>query len=298
MVARLPTVSVRVLEDVAGFGLNDADTLPGKPEADKLTVPVNPFDGAMVMLDLPFVPREMLKVEGEAERLKFGPEVTVKEIVVVLVRFAQTPLIITVNVPSAAVALAVRVSVLLPAVPAGLKEAVTPLGRLEADKLTVPLKPLSGLMLMVLVAVFPWTALKLFGEAVKVKVPAGLTVRASEVCRVKLPNVPVIFMLAVPIVAVEEAVNVKALVPVVLVGLKEAVTPFGKPEADKPTAPLNPFCGVRVIVVDPLVPCTRVKPAGAAESVKFCVETGQLFTRLVALTVPIPVAKSQPVLVP
>ena len=181
VLARLPTVSVRVLEDVAGFGLNDADTLFGSPEADKLTVPAKPFDGAMVMLDLPFVPREMLKAEGEAERLKFGPGVTVKEIVVVLVKLAQTPLTVTVNVPSAAVALAVRVSVLLLTVPAGLKEAVTPLGRPEADKLTVPLKPLSGLMLMVLVAVFPWTALKLFGEAVKVKVPAGLTVRASEV---------------------------------------------------------------------------------------------------------------------
>lgn len=179
--ARLPTASVRVLEDVAGFGLSDADTLFGSPEADRLTVPVNPFDGAMAMLELPFLPREMLKVEGEAERLKFGPEVTVKEIVVVLVRLAQTPLMVTVNVPSAAVALAVRVSVLLLAVPAGLKEAATPLGRPEADKLTAPLKPLIGLMLIVLAAVFPWTTLKLPGEAVSVKLPGGLTVRVSEV---------------------------------------------------------------------------------------------------------------------
>lgn len=179
--ARLPTVSVRVLEDVAGFGLNDADTLPGKPEADNLTLPVKPFGGAMVMVDLPFVPREMLRVEGEAERLKSGPEVSVREIVVVPVRLAQTPLIVTVNVPSAAVALALRVSVLLLAVPAGLKDAVTPLGRPKADKLTTPLKPLSGLMLMALVAVFPWTTLKLLGEAVSVKLPAGLTVRVSVV---------------------------------------------------------------------------------------------------------------------
>jgi hypothetical protein len=179
--ARLPTVRVRVLEDVAGFGLNDADTLFGSPEADRLTVPMNPFDGAMVTVDLPFVPRAMLRVEGEAERPKFGPEVTVKEIVVVLVRLAQTPLIVTVNVPSAAVALAVRVSVLLLAVLAGLKDAVTPLGRPEADKLTMPLKPLSGLMLMALVAVFPWTTLKLLGEAASANVPIGLTDRVSVV---------------------------------------------------------------------------------------------------------------------
>ena len=179
--ARPPTVSVRVLEDAAGFGLNDADTLPGKPEADKLTLPANPFVGAMVMLDLPLVPRTTLKVEGEAERLKFGPEVTVKEIVVVLVRLAQTPLMVTVNVPSAAVALALSVSVLLPVVLAGLKDAVTPLGRPEADKLTVPLKPLSGLTLIALVAVFPWTTFKLPGEALSAKVPVGLTVRVSVV---------------------------------------------------------------------------------------------------------------------
>ena len=109
---------------------------------------------------------------------------------------------------------------------------------------------------------------------------------------------PVIVIVAVPIAAVEEAVSVKVLELMALVELKEAITPFGKPEADKPTEPLKPFCGAMVIVVDPLVPCMRVKLAGAAESVKFCAETGQLPTRLAALTVPIPVAKSQPVLVP
>ena len=37
---------------------------------------------------------------------------------------------------------------------------------------------------------------------------------------------------------------------------------------------------------------------GEAESEKFGPEAGQLFTRLAALTLPIPVAKSQPVVVP
>jgi hypothetical protein len=110
--------------------------------------------------------------------------------------------------------------------------------------------------------------------------------------------VPVIVIVAVPIAAVEEALTVKVLELVALGELKVAMTPFGKPEADKPTLPLNPFCGVMVIVVDPLVPCVRVKLAGAAESVKFCAETGQLLTKFAALTVPIPVAKSQPVPVP
>ena len=181
MFARLPTVSVKVLEELVEFGLNDADTPTGKPEADKLTLPANPFDGAMVMVDLPFVPRAMLKAAGEADRPKFGPEVMLREIVVVLVRLAHTPLMVSVNVPIAAVALALRVSVLLLAVPGGLKDAATPLGRPEADKLTMPLNPLSGLMLMTLVAVFPWTTLKLPGEAISAKVPVGLTVRVSVV---------------------------------------------------------------------------------------------------------------------
>ena len=34
-------------------------------------------------------------------------------------------------------------------------------------------------------------------------------------------------------------------------GLKEAVTPPGKPEAVKMTLPLKPFCGVTVIVLEP-----------------------------------------------
>jgi len=46
----------------------------------------------------------------------------------------------------------------------------------------------------------------------------------------------------------------KTFVPVVLVGLKEALTPLGKPEADKLTLPVKPFCGVTVTVLVPLPP--------------------------------------------
>ena len=50
-------------------------------------------------------------------------------------------MIVTVDVPVAAVALAVSVRELVVVAEAGLKDAVTPLGRPDADKLTVPLKP-------------------------------------------------------------------------------------------------------------------------------------------------------------
>jgi hypothetical protein len=54
--------------------------------------------------------------------------------------------------------------------------------------------------------------------------------------------------------AVRLAVSVNALVVVVLPGLKEAVTPLGKPDADKVTFPVKLFSGVMVIVLVPLVP--------------------------------------------
>ena len=72
---------------------------------------------------------------------------------------------------------------------------------------------------------------------------------------------------AVPVVAVLLAVNVSVLVPVVLVGLKDAVTPLGRPEADKLTLPVKPLVGLIVIVLVPLPPCVTVTLVGAAESV-------------------------------
>jgi hypothetical protein len=71
----------------------------------------------------------------------------------------------------------------------------------------------------------------------------------------------------VPVAAVLPAVSVNVLVLAVLLGLKDAVTPPGKPDADKLTLPLKPFCGVTVMVLVPLVPCVIVKLLGDAESV-------------------------------
>jgi hypothetical protein len=55
-----------------------------------------------------------------------------------------------------------------------------------------------------------------------------------------------------------------------------------------------------VMVVEPAAPCKKVKLVGDAERVKLLCDAngGQLFTKLAALTVPMPVAKSQPMVVP
>ena len=119
---------------------------------------------------------------------------------------------------------------------------------------------------------------------------------------VKAPDVdvPVIVTVAVPAVAVLLAVSVNVLVLAVLLGLKDAVTPLGRPDADKLTPSLKPFCEVTAIVLVPLVPCVMLRLLGDAERVKLGLgpEVGQLFTKFMALMLPIPVAKSQPVVVP
>jgi hypothetical protein len=126
----------------------------------------------------------------------------------------------------------------------------------------------------------------------------GFTVREILVAFVKLPDEPVMVTLNAPMAAVALAVNVNVLAVVAGFALKDAVTPLGRPDADKLTLPLKPFCGVTVIVLVPAVPCVIVKLLGDAERAKCGVEAGQLFTKLVALTLPIPVAKSHPVVVP
>jgi len=64
----------------------------------------------------------------------------------------------------------------------------------------------------------------------------------------------VIVAVAVPVAAVLLAVNVRVLVVVVLPGLNAAVTPLGKPEAERLTLLLKPLCGVTVMVLVPFAP--------------------------------------------
>ena len=71
----------------------------------------------------------------------------------------------------------------------------------------------------------------------------------------------------VPVVAVLLAVNVSVLVVAVLLGLNDAVTPLGRPDADKLTLLLKPFCGLTVMVLAALVPCTIVILFGDADRV-------------------------------
>jgi len=107
----------------------------------------------------------------------------------------------------------------------------------------------------------------LLGEADNVKLGAAFTVSETLVVAVRLPDVPVIVIVAGPVVAVLDAVNVKALLLVAGLGANTAVTPLGKVDVVNVTLPLNPFCGVMLIVLEPLVPCVTATLAGDAERV-------------------------------
>jgi hypothetical protein len=78
-------------------------------------------------------------------------------------------------------------------------------------------------------------------------------------------------MVVGPEVAELLAVNVSALVLVVVAGLNAAVTPLGNPEAVRATLPVNPPLGLTVIVAgELLLPCVTLNDPGAADKLKFC----------------------------
>ena len=72
----------------------------------------------------------------------------------------------------------------------------------------------------------------------------------------------------VPAVAILLAASVSVLVPVVLVGLKVAVTPLGRPEAIRATFPAKLFRFATEMVLVPLRPFVTVRLVGEAERLK------------------------------
>jgi len=111
----------------------------------------------------------------------------------------ELPVIVTVEVPAAAVLLAVSVKELVVVADAGLKDAVTPLGEPDADKLTLPLNPLRGATVIVLEPLDPWTTVRLPGDAERLKsgaAAAGVKVavdRYAPLPLVEPPGLPVAY---------------------------------------------------------------------------------------------------------
>ena len=90
----------------------------------------------------------------------------------------EVPVMVTVEVPAAAVLLAVSVNTLL------ANEAVTPLGMPVADSAALPVNPFSGVVVIVLEPLAPCATVRLLGDADRLKFGAGaaaLTVRLTVV---------------------------------------------------------------------------------------------------------------------
>lgn len=195
-------------------------------------------------------------------------ELIVRLMVVVWLSVPEVPVTVTVDVPVVAVLLAVKVRTLVEVAGLVPKLAVTPLGRPEAESVTEPVKPFDGLTVIVLLPFVPCFTVRLAGEAEREKFgcAGAFTVRLMAVVWLVVPEVPVTVTVAVPVVAVLLAVKVSTLVEVVGFVPKLAVTPDGRPEAERLTDPVNPLMGVTVIVLLPLVPCVMLSEDGDAES--------------------------------
>lgn len=180
----------------------------------------------------------------------------------------EVPVTVRVAVPAVAEALAVRVRMLFPDVLAGLNDAVTPLGRPDTARFTLFEKPFDGPTTRLVMAVPPCCKPTLAEYALRVKFGTTIT-RLMGAVWIRAPDEPVMVTVVVPAATVDAALKVTELVPVVLAGLNEAVTPLGKPEAVSVTVLEKPLCGVMVSVLVPLVPGITLTPAGEAERVKF-----------------------------
>jgi hypothetical protein len=159
--AELLAVKVRMLLLVVGFGFQRAVTPFGSPETERVTLPVNPYSGVTVTEVEPDIPWPRFILDG-AESVKVGaytPSVSV----VVAIRLPEVPVIVSVLVPTSALLLDVRVSVLARVVGLGEKLAVTPLGKPDTEKFTLPVNPYSGLTEMVAVLDVPWPRIRLPG---------------------------------------------------------------------------------------------------------------------------------------
>ena len=175
----LPTTALELAETirdavcVTGLGKNEAVTPLGSPVIARLTLSSKPYIGMTYTYcgcaDVPW-PTVIVPSLCSVNRGTNTPRVTV----VVRVMLPDVPVIVNVALPRAAVELAERVRLESCDCVAGFgaKEAVTPLGRPEMDKVTLPVKPNCGLTPMPRVSDLPWPIFTLAG-AFRVKVGAA-----------------------------------------------------------------------------------------------------------------------------
>ena len=163
--ADVPTVRVSV--DVPDPGaamvvlLKLKVTPEGWPEADKPMAELKDPEMAVVMVDVPLLPRATETAVGDAEMVKFAGPTTVRLSVVVRVMPPPIPVMVIGYVPVAVFDATVRVTPEEPdpgaAIDVGLKPAVTPEGWPDADSAIAELKPPEMVAATADEPLLPWT---------------------------------------------------------------------------------------------------------------------------------------------
>jgi hypothetical protein len=239
MAAETPAASVSFTPELAGPIV--AVTPIGNPAAVRVTAPVKPFTAVIVTMLLADIPRGTLRLAGATPSVKPGAPFTVKLSATETDVVPSVPVTVTAAVPVVAAGAAVNVTVLVVAVVAGLNAAVTPLGSPATLSVTLPLNPLLGVTAMVSVALAPCVTLIVEAEAFIEKFAVGVTVKVMPTLETRLPAVPVTVTLAAPTAALPLATKLNVLAVAVPAGLKDAVTPLGRPETVRFTVLLNPL---------------------------------------------------------
>lgn len=195
-VAEQPTLMVIVEAPEIGLEPNPTVTPLGNPDAVTATEPVNPFCGVSVRVTVPEPHWGMVIAGGDTESAKLAGvvELTVSAMLVAAVRFPDVPVMVTLASPAVAVALAVNLSTLEPVVGLVANAAVTPLGKPEATRVTLPVNPPASITMIVSVALLPSVTARVAAEDDSVKVGGGgvvpVTVRTKVVDSTSVPEIP------------------------------------------------------------------------------------------------------------
>jgi hypothetical protein len=225
--------------------------------AARATLPVKPFNGDTVIVELPEVLTTTVTVVGVAEIVKSGAGVTVKATVAECDNDPLVPVTVTVTDP---VLVKVQERVEVPAPPVTLV-GVRVQAVLSEVRATLPVKLLRGAIVIVEVPAVFTTTLTVLGLAVIVKSGGLFTVYATVAEWESEPLVPVTVTVTGPAeVKVHDRVEVP-VPPVILAGVRVHAE---LPEA-RATVPVNPFRGEIVIVEVPAEPVSTVTAVGLTE---------------------------------
>jgi hypothetical protein len=157
----------------------------------------------------------------------------------------------------------------VPLILAGAKTPVTPEGSPETERATADVKPFCGVAKTLIDVEAPSATINEVKDGARAKFGTGMVSEKLTVF-VSDPLTPVTVKVYDPPAAVVAAVNFSALtaVPLMLAGVKVAVTPAGRPETESATAELKPFCGVSERFNEAVLPGTKDSDVALTASAK------------------------------